>query len=208
MAPPILPFRPTSPDGHSLRTFLRGQDVLIEPRKLWPSGLVGRKGKIGGAITTGRALAYGDDPAWADALADLDRFDGPLGEEVTAGVVALLGRWQPSWAAMPVAVVAMPSQGRPQRVQALAELVATQLSLPIVELLQRKGPPAPAQVASIARAGALLGALSPIGTGRAEGRVLLVDDTYRPGWTMTVAGTLLAERGADQVLPLVLHQLP
>ena len=40
------------------------------------------------------------------------------------------------------------------------------------------------------------------------GPVLLVDDTYRTGWTATVAGTLLADRGATSVLPLVIHRLP
>jgi ATP-dependent DNA helicase RecQ len=38
--------------------------------------------------------------------------------------------------------------------------------------------------------------------------VLLVDDTYRSGWTMTVAAALLRDAGASAVLPLVVHQLP
>ncbi|MGB4272423.1 MAG: hypothetical protein WBJ44_08500, partial [Propionicimonas sp.] len=41
-----------------------------------------------------------------------------------------------------------------------------------------------------------------------EGPVLLVDDTIRTRWTMTVAGALLAQAGAAQVLPLAIHQLP
>ena len=40
------------------------------------------------------------------------------------------------------------------------------------------------------------------------GGVLLVDDTYRSGWTMTVAAALLRDAGAAAVLPLVVHQLP
>ena len=40
------------------------------------------------------------------------------------------------------------------------------------------------------------------------GPVLLVDDSYRTGWTMTVAASLLVEAGAHSVLPLVIHQLP
>jgi ATP-dependent DNA helicase RecQ len=38
--------------------------------------------------------------------------------------------------------------------------------------------------------------------------VLLVDDAYRSGWTMTVAAALLREGGVPAVLPLVVHQLP
>ena len=39
-------------------------------------------------------------------------------------------------------------------------------------------------------------------------QVLLVDDTYRTGWTMTVAAALLREAGASEVMPLVVQQLP
>ena len=41
-----------------------------------------------------------------------------------------------------------------------------------------------------------------------QGPVLLVDDKIRTRWTVTVAGSLLAEAGASTVLPLALHQLP
>jgi len=41
-----------------------------------------------------------------------------------------------------------------------------------------------------------------------DGPVLLVDDTYRTGWTMTVGAALLRDAGATAVLPLVVHQLP
>ena len=41
-----------------------------------------------------------------------------------------------------------------------------------------------------------------------QGPVLLVDDKIRTRWTVTVAGSLLAEAGASTVLPLTLHQLP
>jgi ATP-dependent DNA helicase RecQ len=41
-----------------------------------------------------------------------------------------------------------------------------------------------------------------------DGPVLLVDDSYRSGWTMTVAAALLREAGAAEVMPLVVHQLP
>ena len=76
-----------------------------------------------------------------------------------------------------------------------------------IELLDRTGPAAPDQVASAARVAVLLDGFSARPLPDA-GLVILVDDTYRTGWTMTVAGTLLAEAGATAVLPLVLHQLP
>ena len=36
------------------------------------------------------------------------------------------------------------------------------------------------------------------------GPVILVDDTYDTGWTMTVAAALLRQSGAEAVLPFVL----
>jgi ATP-dependent DNA helicase RecQ len=41
-----------------------------------------------------------------------------------------------------------------------------------------------------------------------DGPVLLVDDTVRTRWTVTVASALLAEVGASQVMPLAVHLLP
>ena len=39
-----------------------------------------------------------------------------------------------------------------------------------------------------------------------EGPVLLVDDTVSSRWTLTVAGALLRDGGAEAVFPLVLAQ--
>ena len=46
------------------------------------------------------------------------------------------------------------------------------------------------------------------GSGLPDGPLLVVDDTYRSGWTMTVAAALLRQAGATSVVPLVVHQLP
>jgi ATP-dependent DNA helicase RecQ len=59
--------RPSSELVKAARRFFRCRDVVIEPRKLWVSGLAGRKGKIAG-VAPGRALAFADDPAWGDVL--------------------------------------------------------------------------------------------------------------------------------------------
>jgi len=40
------------------------------------------------------------------------------------------------------------------------------------------------------------------------GPVLLLDDTARSLWTLTVAGALLREAGSGPVMPLVLHRRP
>jgi ATP-dependent DNA helicase RecQ len=190
------------------RAYVRGQDVVMEPRKRWPSR-VSRTGAIAGPAE-GRALAHADDPGWADALrAPGDRYP----DEVVDGVVAVLGRWRRAWSARPVAVVPLPGTGADARVAGLCAEIGRIGKLPVLDLLERTGSPVPDDVASGARVAALEGALR-LADGAADaiaaldGPVLLVSATTRTGWTQTVAAALLREAGVDCVLPLAVHRLP
>jgi ATP-dependent DNA helicase RecQ len=200
--------RPGGERVEAARLFARGQDVIIEPRKLWPAGGP-RKGRIVGC-SEGRALAFADDPGWAEVLRPLfGGPDGPAPRPVLDGVVGVLGRWRRSWGTRPVAVVPMPSALHPQLVRSVASHVATVGRLPMVEALHLAGPTPGDDLASGAKVAALLEALVL----RPEvavpaGPLLLVDARYRSGWSVTVAAALLREAGATAVLPLVLHQLP
>ena len=204
--------------GHSVdpaaveaaRVHLRGADTIIEPRKRWPNGLEGgRKGTIAGAAE-GRALTFADTPGWAEAARAVAGPDGPLPDDVVAGMVAVLGRWRGSWPVRPVAVVPMPSRRHPVLVRDLAERIAAVGKLPLVDLLEVDGPRPPDDVPSGPRVDALLTGLSIRADAvvPTDGPLLLVDDTYRTGWTMTVAAALLRDAGATTVLPLVVLQLP
>jgi ATP-dependent DNA helicase RecQ len=192
------------------RVHLRGADTVLEPRKRWPTGLAdGRRGVIVGAAE-GRALTFADTPGWAEAAAAVAGADRPLPDDVVAGLVAVLGRWRRSWAARPVAVVPMPSRRHPVLVRDLADRIAAAGKLPVLDVLEVMGPRPPDDVPSARRVDALLagltvrsGAVMPAG-----GPLLLVDDTYRTGWTMTVAAARLREAGASAVMPLVVQQLP
>ncbi len=189
------------------RAFLRKADVAIEPRKLWPAGLQGRKGKIVGCIE-GRALAFADDPAWETTVAAIGGRDAPVSDEIAEAMVAVLGRWSRSWQ-RPVAVVAMPSRRHPQLVSSLAAHIARVGKLEIIDALDVVGGPAPTDVSSGARAAALQSSITMRpGADLPRGPILLIDDTYRTGWTATIAGALLVEHGASSVLPLVIHRLP
>jgi ATP-dependent DNA helicase RecQ len=198
--------RPSSELVEAARRFFRGRDVVIEPRKLWVSGLAGRKGKIAG-VAPGRALAFADDPAWGDVLRVLWQRDAPAPPEVLDGLVQVLVRWSASWQ-RPVAVVAMPSRRFPLLVGSLAEQVARVGRLPLVDALGVSGPPPTAEAASAVRARDLLARTSVRDGVSFDGPVLLVDDTVRTRWTVTVASALLAEVGASQVMPLAVHLLP
>ncbi len=200
------------------RVFARGQDVLIEPRKLWPSGAGAaggatgkpvRKGRITGC-SEGRALAFADDPGWAQSLLPLfNRPDAQAPAEVLDGVVAVLARWRRHWGGRPVAVVAMPCASHPRLAASVAGHVATVGRLPLLHVLRLAGPLPGDDLASAAKVAALVQALvlQP-GAAVPAGPLLLVGARSRSGWALTVAAALLREAGATAVLPLVLHKLP
>ena len=195
---------------HAAQVHLRGADTVIEPRKRWPNGLPdGPKGVIRGA-TEGRALTFADAPGWSTAVAVLNGPDRPLPDDVVQGLVAVLGRWRRVWPDRPVAVVPMPSRRHPGLVFDLAERIAAIGKLAVVDALLVTGPRPPDDVPSAPRVAALFGSLSVRDDAvlPTDGPVLLVDDTYRSGWTMTVAAALLRDAGVAAVMPLVVHQLP
>ena len=198
--------RPSSELVEAARRFFRGRDVVIEPRKLWVSGLAGRKGKIAG-VAPGRALAFADDPAWGDVLRVLWQRDAPAPPEVLDGLVQVLVRWSASWE-RPVAVVAMPSRRFPLLVDSLAEQWPGSAGCRWSTRWAVSGPPPTAEAASAVRARDLLARTSVRDGVSFDGPVLLVDDTVRTRWTVTVASALLAEAGASQVMPLAVHLLP
>ena len=198
-----------SPDLQTaVRQFARGVDVVIEPRKMWPTGLPGWSGRIT-ACSEGRALAFADDPGWAAELALFDGRDAEIDATIADGLVEVLRRWKHSWGERPVAVIPMPSAQHPRRVASIAAHVAAVGKLPVLDVLSQQGPVPPTDTASGARVRALVQRLSVTDPAAVpDGPVLLVDDTYRTGWTMTVAAAMLRKAGATAVLPLVVHQLP
>ncbi len=206
--------QPSAARVEAARVHARGQDVVIEPRKLWPAGAAARgaqarKGRIVGC-SEGRALAFADDPGWAELLQPLFAgADGPAPAEVLNGVVAVLARWRARWQARPVAVVPMPSVQHPQLIRSVAEHIGHKGRLPVIDALRLAGPMPQEDVASGAEVASLQAslAMSPE-LALPAGPLLLVDAQYRSGWPMTVAGALLREAGATAVLPLVVHQLP
>ena len=198
--------RPSEDTVTAARSFFRGLDVRVEPRKLWPPRTPQVKGKIRG-IAEGRAIAFADDPAWAESLAGLWRQDGPAPQEVLSASVAVLSRWAREWQ-RPTAVVPMPSRRFPQLIRSVAEHLAQVGKLPLVEALEISGPPPREDTTSASRVTDLLTGMRAKPDVELSGPVLLVDDTIRTRWTVTVAAQLLGIAGASTVLPLAIHQLP
>ena len=200
------------------RAELRRPGIVVEPRKMWPTGMktlgVSLSGRIpaGAAAEPGRALARLNDVGWGNRLRPMFALgapDQPIPDDLVEAVVETLRAWE--WQRRPKAVVAVASRSRPRLVESVAARIAAIGRLPLLGALDRvaDGPSAGAAHNSAYRLAGLMDVFavpSEVTTGlvRADGPVLLVDDLIVTGWTMTVAARLLREAGAPAVLPFAL----
>jgi ATP-dependent DNA helicase RecQ len=187
------------------RHWMRGTANVVEPRKMWPSGVDGRRGRITGA-DQGRAIAYADDPAWPEVVAEVVR--GDAGPDSVAGALRVLGQWRHEWEARPTVVVALPGPDGGRYAVDLATAIGEAGRLPVGEVLRWSGGGVGGDLGSTARVRELTSRLTLPAGARVDGTVLLVAGTYRTGWTVTMAAALLRAAGAERVLPLIAHQLP
>jgi ATP-dependent DNA helicase RecQ len=191
-------------DVEAARTFVRKRDVVLFPRRRWPTGL-----EVRGNIAPerrpeeGRALT-GDDDAWGDQVDRLlNGDDGPI-DQVVAGLVDVLARWR--WPARPTQIVPVPSP----RHGALNAEVARRLGdlgrLPVVPALVGDPEAAPQQTTanSAHRARNALATYRRADAPPEPGPVLLLDAAADSGWTLAVTSWLLTEDEPRVVLPLVL----
>jgi ATP-dependent DNA helicase RecQ len=203
----------TEPDPGTVRAaveHLRRVDVVLDPRRQWARGLDEPRGNIAPAARAdhGRALCRMGDAGWWPAV-EATLATGAVDDEVVAGLVALLKRWD--WVQRPTWVAWVPSTRHGAVVEELARRIAEIGCLDLVPALirTREAPPQAQLSNSAHRLANVWGALEldPAGIGAAglpSGPGLLVDDTWDSGWTMTVAAALLRGAGAEAVLPLVL----
>jgi ATP-dependent DNA helicase RecQ len=204
-----LPAPGTTPDEATVRaawSHLKAQRVTIEPRKMWPAGAP-RRGRIAedGRAEPGRALARGDDAIWSDPVRAALAANLPVPAEVFAGIVDVLAAWgwpagRPSW------VTWVPSRRREAVLRDLATRIAAAGRMDVVRPLAADGAGYQDDAATnAASAASALRRLTVTG-GVPAGPVLLLDDSTRSGFTLTVAAALLREAGAGPVYPLVLHK--
>jgi len=190
---------------------LRGEVHVLEPRKMWPGGAFGSRGRIPAehAAEPGRVVIHADAPEWRDLVATVFDRDAPAPTELTSACVDALGRWRASWARRPEVVVTLPAAGFPVLTGSVADHLATVGRLDRADLVV--GTPPAADVASGQEAADWRDA---IGVGadcaaKVGGRtVLLVTDASSSMWPVTVAAAALRDAGASAVLPLLLHRRP
>ncbi len=183
--------------------------VVVEPRKMWPSGLasmgIDLKGKLSRGASEGRAIARLTDLGYGQALRELFRpgaGDGPVPVGLVQAMVEVLGDWRPH--VQGIAVVE--SASRSALTADLADGLSRYLKVPVVAHYAIVDPDvAPGQgamnsaqrVAAVGRRYALQGEVP-------AGPVLLVDDLVVTGWTLTRAAHALRQAGATEVFPVAL----
>ena len=214
---------PDEPDPATVelaQRVLRGEETEVPPRKQWPSGVPGRKGKLAAPHPGGRALALGADHGWdrplsvlLDGGGDPSSGDAPAEvkaafEEVVAGLARTLAAWD--WPQRPTWVATVPSRRRPSLVTAVADHLAALGRMGRADPLVRAEdtPPQRSLANSAQQAAAADRAWAPITGSLPDGPVLLVDDLTHSGWTFAVAAERLAAAGAPLVLPLALLRQP
>ncbi|HEV7865095.1 MAG TPA: recombinase RecQ, partial [Acidimicrobiia bacterium] len=188
---------------------LRAVNVVLDPRRAWPRGLAAPKGNIRPATRAeaGRALCRVGDSGWWPAVeAVLAGHD--LSDEALGGVATVLRRWgwerRPTWVTwVPSTSSTLPEQlarriGELGRLPVHAALVRVRPGRPQGELANSTHRCSNVWPAFVVELGGLPGEAIP------PGPVLLVDDTYDSGWTLTVTAHRLREAGAEAVLPFVL----
>jgi ATP-dependent DNA helicase RecQ len=185
--------------------------VVIEPRKMWPTGLanldIPLSGKIADGAGDGRAVARLTDLGYGQHLRALfrdDTPDGPVPLPLIRAVIEVVGDWRPG----ATAIIAVESARRPQLVTDLASGLARYLQIPLLgtfaivdpEVLPGQGATNSAhRVAACRRRHSL-----QIDESLNGHTVLLVDDVVDTGWTLTLAAQAIRAAGADGVRPLSL----
>jgi ATP-dependent DNA helicase RecQ len=189
-------------------------DVVLEPRRMWPTALANLgldlKGKIAAGAEPGRTVARLTDLGHGQALRALfreDTPDGPVPPGLAQAVMDVMKDWSSEWTSRPDAIVVVESATRPTLVRDLAEGLSRVMQVPVVGTWSIRDPSVPPRagqsnsaqrVAAVRRRGGLDAEVPPGAT------VLLVDDQVASGWTLTVAATAIRAAGASAVLPLAL----
>ncbi len=205
------PHRPVPADIRAARDHLRAQAHPLMPRKQWPRGVAVARGNIapGVRIAEGRALASDGDGGWSGLVAEVLDDGRPIDDELVRGVAAMLKRWP--WESRPTWVTWVPSRARPHTLPELARRLGELGRLAVAGSVVRTADERPPQVGMGNSAHQLTNvwdafAASAPDRGWPRGPVLLLDDEWRSGWTMTVVGARLREAGAGPVLPAVLRR--
>ncbi len=192
----------------TIATGLRASAHLLEPRKMWPGGEFGARGRIPAGLMAdpGRVLVHADAPEWSQTLAAARAGEVNALTEVSQALVAAMVAWKDDWASRPDVVAVLDTTGNPLAERAAEALAAAgrldQTGLALTGVAPDRELAGPAEAA---RWRSILEVPEPA---KVAGRaVLLLVDQSWSSWPVTVATAALRDAGADRVLPLLIHRL-
>jgi ATP-dependent DNA helicase RecQ len=210
--PEALDGAPSAETVATVTGLLRGQVHVLEPRKMWPGGAFGSRGRIAAedAHDVGRTLVFADAPEWRETVAALFARDAPAPQDVLDACVRLLSQWRTTWRSRPEVVVDLSATGLPVMTGSVADHLA---AVGRLERASLTGPPSPPDLRELSSADEAAfwkdhldaGDLADAVRGRV---VLLVVDASSSLWPVTVAAAVLRRAGTEAVLPLLLHRRP
>lgn len=205
---PIVPVEIDHEVGIRAAAYLRTADVPLETKKQVAVGafkIYGFRGNLplGLRPQEGRILSRWGDAGWGKIVADGKHARHFPDELVAASAEMILQRWQPD--STPTWVTCVPSKNHPELVPDFAKRLADALGLPFLPVVRkiRDNEPQKLQQNRFRQCQNLDGAFGVEGT-VPKSPVLLVDDVFDSGWTMTVVAALLREAGSGEVLPFAL----
>ncbi|MDQ6659048.1 MAG: DEAD/DEAH box helicase [Actinomycetota bacterium] len=215
--PDNLPEQPSIDVTRAVAGVLRTQSHPVEPRKMWPGGTFGSRGRIplGEQAATGRALIHADAPEWRDMVQTIfgnqdgagRSIDGAAEppQELVDALVALLAAWRKDWSARPEVMIGLPAAGYRALTDGLVRRLAEIGRMSTAVLTVSAG--VPGELSSPEEAAAWGRAIEVPDPAAIAGRVvLLVVDATGSLWPVTIAASMLRSNGAAAVLPLVVHR--
>jgi len=201
---------------------LRGGDVVVTPRKQWPTRLDQPKGRIAAdhQARVGRALGRLGDGGWdplVQGLLTVARNGEPfeLSNHLVEGCAAVLKRWD--WADRPTWICPMPSRRSAALIDKVAEAIGALGKLPVYRPLIAEsttpGEPEQFQADQANSAHQVLTVWNRLAVDQSalppaevrSGSVLLIDDEIDSRWTVAVAAYRLSRAGTGPVLPFALR---
>jgi ATP-dependent DNA helicase RecQ len=196
--------------------FLRGDTVIIEPKKRWPSAVLAELQQAMPAVVAntaisenfrpeqGRVLCIYGDAGWGHVVRhckyDVGHF---IDELVEASATLIRDRWKPD--PFPEWITGVPSKRHPSLVSDFARRLAARLGIRFLTVIEktRETEPQKRMENSAQQVRNLLEAFS-VERDILAAPVILVDDVIDSGWTMTMIAALLRMNGSGPVFPFAL----